>query len=136
LPYQNPIRWITILSYLPLVYKYKLFDYKDKHDTSNFMRSPFMIAFYLIIIGMGMNQIAIISNGFKMPIFPTLTYFTGYAGTFIDSKHILGNMNTNMILFCDIFDCGYMCFSIGDILFRFFSAIMIYNSVKNFSLYC
>jgi hypothetical protein len=134
IPYQQWFRIITIMSYVPLVYKYKLLEsISKKHKSICF--SPYLISLYLILLGTGLNLIAMAYNNWKMPIFPTMTYSTGYATTFIDNKHILGNMYTKLIPLTDIFDSGYMCFSLGDVFFRMFSSILIFFSIKKINKY-
>ena len=78
------------------------------------------------------------ANSGKMPVYPSLTYFTGYAKPemFIDSAkygdfHILGDAYTKMIPLCDIFDVfGYCVMSIGDIIVRSFLFLVIYYCIK------
>lgn len=99
----------------------------------------FLCSTPLIWIGTFLNIIAIRANGGKMPVYPSLTYFTGYAKPemFIDSAkygdfHILGDAYTKMIPLTDVFDVfGYSVMSIGDILVRLFVFLIIYHSIKS-----
>jgi len=92
----------------------------------------------LVWLGYGLNIIAINANGGKMPVFPSLTIFTGYIkpNTFINTTtygdfHVMGGYYTKMIPLCDIWDIGGFCIvSIGDILIRLFVFLVIYNSIK------
>lgn len=88
-------------------------------------------------LGTALNMIAIRANGGKMPVYPTLTYFTGYVkpDTFINTSnygdfHILGDAYTKLIPFCDIWDTGFMVFSIGDLFSRTLVFLIIYHSIK------
>lgn len=87
-----------------------------------------------IFIGTILNNIAITTNNGKMPVFPTLSYYTGYATKEAFDKikdiHVLGNEATKLKFLTDIFDVGYSIISIGDILIRLFAFIIIYSSVK------
>jgi hypothetical protein len=87
-----------------------------------------------IFIGTTLNKIVMSVNGGKMPVFPTLSYLTGYAkpDSFLKVKdiHILGNEATKLKLLTDYIDIGYSILSIGDIFIRFFTFIIIYNSIK------
>jgi len=90
-----------------------------------------------VVLGTVLNTITIKANSGKMPVYPTLTYFTGYVkpAMFINTTkygdfHILGDAYSKMIPFCDIWDVGYMCFSIGDIFCRLFAFLIIYYSIK------
>lgn len=139
IPYQKAFKDLTLLSYLPLIFKYKLYEsawirLRPKHYFINIITSPMFIGMLLIVMGTILNLIAIkVNNGF-MPVFPSLTYETGYMdrNMFNDGLHILGEYNTNMIWACDIFDLfGYSVASIGDIFVRTYASIIIFFSIKN-----
>lgn len=88
-----------------------------------------------IIIGTILNKIAISANGGKMPVFPTLSYVTGYvkADTFMKIRdiHVLGSDASKLKFLTDIFDLGYSILSIGDIFIRIFTFIIIINTIKS-----
>lgn len=88
-----------------------------------------------IIIGTILNKIVISANGGKMPVFPTLSYITGYVGedSFVKANdiHILGSATTKLKFMSDIIDLGYSILSIGDILIRVFTFIIIFNTIKH-----
>ena len=77
---------------------------------------------------------AIKFNGGFMPVFPKLSYLTGYAKVDSFNKvndiHILGSSNTKVKFLTDIFDLGYSVLSIGDIFIRAFVFIIIFSSVR------
>ena len=91
-----------------------------------------------IVIGSILNNIAISANNGAMPVFPTLSYLTGYATVDSFSKvndiHILGNSATRMKLLTDFIDTGYSILSIGDIFIRLFAFIIIFNAIKHLNI--
>ena len=68
-----------------------------------------------------------------MPVFPSLSYITGYAKPegfgLVNDLHILGNSQTNLKILTDYIDLGYSILSIGDILIRIFVFLIIYKSI-------
>lgn len=88
-----------------------------------------------IIIGTILNKIAISANGGKMPVFPTLSYLTGYAkrDAFIKVKdlHILGSGASKLRFLTDTIDLGYSILSVGDIFIRIFTFVIIFNTIKS-----
>ena len=119
--YSGTFHYFSILAFLILIIKYKL-------NISAIIGSMF------IVIGSILNNIAISANNGKMPVFPTISYWTGYAkpGVFMKVKdiHILGNTTTKLKFLTDIFDVGYSVMSIGDIFIRIFAFIIIFNTIK------
>lgn len=93
-----------------------------------------IIGSVFIFIGSTLNNIAIKSNNGNMPVFPTLSYWTGYVkeDSFIKANdiHILGNFQTKLKFLTDIIDIGYSILSIGDIFIRCFAFIIIFNVIK------
>jgi len=91
-----------------------------------------VIATFCLWLGSYLNKVAIVANGGYMPVFPSLTYWTGYVKPeFIqDGIHILGNAYTYLIPLTDWIDLGYTILSPGDILVRLFALLIIYNSIK------
>lgn len=112
---------VYFLSYLFLVLKNEIY-------ISAIVGSVFMI------LGGWLNDLAIRANGGFMPVFPTLSYLTGYAkeGAFglANDIHILGSSETNLKILTDFIDIGYSILSIGDIFIRIFVFLIIYNSIK------
>jgi hypothetical protein len=87
-----------------------------------------------VFTGTFLNKIAMNLNGGKMPVFPSLSYITGYTRTDMfyssgDSLHILGNEATKCKILTDIFDVGYCILSIGDLMIRIFIALILYATV-------
>lgn len=115
------LKVLYICSYLPLIFKYKQY-------ISAIVGSIFML------IGGVLNNIAIKANNGMMPVFPKLSYITGYASydyfNRINDIHILGDSTTKIKWLTDIFDLGYCVLSIGDIFVRLYAFIIIYNVVK------
>ncbi|MEG2353010.1 MAG: DUF5317 family protein [Clostridium sp.] len=87
-----------------------------------------------IFIGTLMNRFVMTMNGGKMPVYPSLSYLTGYVkyDSFDKVKdiHILGSQATNYKVFTDFIDLGYSILSIGDVFIRVFVFIIIYNLIK------
>lgn len=119
--YSGILKILYLNSYLFLILKYK------QYITA-------IIGSIFIFIGSVLNNIAIKANGDKMPVFPKLSYITGYVKsdsfTKVNDIHILGNSATNLKFLTDIFDLGYSVLSIGDIFIRFFAFIIVFNSIK------
>ncbi|AGF56021.1 DUF5317 family protein [Clostridium saccharoperbutylacetonicum] len=108
-------------TYLLLVFKYRIY-------LQSIIGSIFML------IGGGLNDIVIKANDGFMPVFPTLSYLTGYAKTeafvIVKDIHMLGNSQTKLKILTDFIDLGYSILSIGDVFIRAFVFIIIYNSIK------
>lgn len=119
--YASIIETFYILSFIPLILKLKL--YKSAIWGS-----------LAIFTGSLLNKIAMFYNGGKMPVFPSLSYITGYVKpdsfTKVNDIHILGDSNTQLKFLTDIFDLGYSILSVGDIFIRLFTFIILYNSIK------
>ncbi len=102
---------IYICSYLFIIIKY------DQYISA-------VIGSIFIYLGSMLNKFVIRANNGKMPVFPTLSYFTGYAkpDSFIkvNDIHVLGDSSTKFKFLTDIIDVGYSIMSIGDIFIRFF----------------
>lgn len=86
------------------------------------------------LAGTAMNQFVIAQNGGKMPIFPTLSYLTGYVKpdmvTQLDRLHVLGSDSTKFKFLTDYIDLGYSILSPGDLLIHFFSFLILYSAIK------
>jgi len=119
--YSKNFETIYILSFLFLIFKFKRF-YSAVYGS------------ICIFIGTLLNKIVISANGGKMPVFPNLSYMTGYvrADSFSNPNdiHILGNEATKLKLLSDIFDTGYSIMSIGDIFIRLFTLIVLLSTIK------
>lgn len=116
---------VYLLSYLPLIFTYRQY-------------LSAIIGSLFVVIGGILNDIAISANNGYMPVFPSLSFFTGYIKVDSFSKvqdiHILGDSSTKVKFLTDIFDIGYSVLSLGDILIRGFVFIIIYNTVKYINL--
>lgn len=119
--YANILETLYLSSYLFLILKY------EQYISS-------IIGAVFIFIGTFLNKVAIGANGDKMPVFPTLSYLTGYAAPDAFSKvndiHILGNSSTQLKFLTDIIDVGYSILSIGDVFIRLFVFVVIFNTIK------
>ncbi|MCB2352963.1 DUF5317 family protein [Clostridium estertheticum] len=119
--YNSIYHYLYLLTFIILVIRYKL-------------NISAIIGSILIIIGSILNNIVIAANNGKMPVFPTLSYLTGYvkSDSFMKVKdiHILGSGITKMKFLTDIIDVGYCIMSIGDICIRAFVFIILFNTIK------
>lgn len=120
--YSGVFKTLYLSSFLFLILKYKQY-------------IPAIVGSICIFIGSILNNIAIALNNGKMPVFPTISYYTGYvseeAFLKVNDIHILGNEATKLKILTDIFDLGYSVISIGDVFIRLFVAIVIYSSIKH-----
>lgn len=91
-----------------------------------------------VTLGGVLNNIVMGTNGGKMPVFPSLTYMTGYVkpGFFeriapYDKVHVLGNASTKLPFLADWIDLGYSVLSIGDVFIRVMAFILVYSVIKH-----
>jgi hypothetical protein len=86
-----------------------------------------------IVFGTVLNKFVIAQNGGKMPVYPSLSYLTGYLSPdmfgSMDSLHILGNAETKFKFLTDYIDYGYSILSPGDIFIHLFACIMLYSMI-------
>lgn len=134
-PYAQMFKTATLLSYLPMAIKYKLYEpvtNKIKNEWIGLLLSPIVIAVSCIVIGTVLNIIAVSHNSGYMPVFPSLTISTGYITkeSFVDGLHVLGGFNTKMIPLTDWIDTGIYVASPGDIFVRMYPLILIFFSIK------
>lgn len=112
---------LYLVLYLCLVYKYEVYE-------SAIIGSAFMIG------GGFLNDLAIKANNGFMPVYPTLSYLTGYTNSnmfnMIEDIHILGNSETSLKILTDFIDLGYSVLSIGDIFIRVFVFLIVFNAIK------
>ena len=97
--------------------------------------SSAIIGSVFIVLGGILNNIVISANNGKMPVFPGLSYLTGYVNQElwikINDIHVIGTETTQLKLLSDIFDFGYCIMSIGDIFIRVFVFLIIFNTIKH-----
>lgn len=119
------VKTFYIMSCIPLVFKYRIY-----------IQS--IIGSVCIFIGSVLNDIAIKANGGYMPVFPSLSYYTGYASkesfSIVKDIHILGTDTTKLAFLTDYIDLGYCILSIGDVFIRVFVFIVIFYSAKSSSM--
>ncbi|MDF2615016.1 MAG: hypothetical protein K0S71_2802 [Clostridia bacterium] len=119
--YTNVLETIYLASFLFVIMKYRQY-------------ISAIIGSACVVFGTLLNHIAIAANNGKMPVFPSLSYLTGYvtpdAFTKVEDIHILGDAYVKLKLLTDIFDLGYTILSIGDIFIRAFVFIIIFNVIK------
>lgn len=123
--YAGIFKSIYLCTYLGLILKYEL--YKEA-----------LIGSGTMLIGGICNQVAIVANQGKMPVFPSLSYLTNYvkpqsfemAYVMANDIHVLGGSHTKLKYLTDFIDIGYSILSIGDVLIRVFVFLIIYGAVK------
>lgn len=119
--YSRLLETIYILTFLALIFTYKLY-------------GSAIIGSLSIFIGSALNKLAIDANGGKMPVFPTLSYITGYTKpnsfNIVNDIHVLGTDTTKLKFLTDYIDIGYSVLSIGDIFIRFFTFIIVFNAIS------
>jgi len=144
LEYAKYIKLTSLLFYFILIIRYNLLDVsvskynlKKNNKILVWFTSPVVVGAICTAVGSKLNQIAVFYNNNKMPVFISNSWATGYAKADMFSRslkygdyHIMGNMYTRLIPLTDIFDAGYMSFSIGDVLVRSFAFLIIYYSIK------
>ncbi|NRT73363.1 DUF5317 family protein [Clostridium beijerinckii] len=111
---------IYLITYLLLILKYELYK-------SSIIGSVFMI------LGGVLNDIAIKANAGFMPVYQSLSHFTGrtlenFQGT--NDIHILGDSQTKLKILTDFIDLGYTILSVGDVLIRVFVFVVIYSALR------
>ena len=95
---------------------------------------PAIIGSVSIVFGTILNEFVIAQNGGRMPVFPSLSYLTGYVtpeafGT-ADTLHILGSEATKFKFLTDYIDVGYSILSVGDVLIHLFTFLMLYATIR------
>ena len=112
---------LYLFSFLAMIIRYSL--YKQA-----------VIGSSCVILGGVLNDIAIKANNGKMPVFPTLSYWTGYVSPDVFSKvediHRLGDASVKLKFLTDVIDIGYSILSIGDLFIRVLPFLVIYSGVK------
>lgn len=100
---------------------------------------PALIGSGSIAIGTLLNRFVIAQNNGKMPVFPSLSYLTGYVKPYsfnaVKDIHVLGSAASKYKILTDYIDVGYSVLSIGDLFIHFFALIMLYYTIKSVNLY-
>lgn len=95
---------------------------------------PGIIGSGLIVLGSLSNKFVMMHNGGKMPVFASLSKFTGYynesAFGIADDIHVIGTELTRYKYLSDFIDVGWSILSIGDLLIHSFTFIIIYYTIK------
>lgn len=91
-----------------------------------------------IAAGTVLNRLVIAQNGGHMPVYPTLSYLTGYARPeqfgVMDTLHVLGNEGVKLPFLTDWVDLGYCILSVGDVLIHLYTCVMLYALIKALNL--
>lgn len=89
-----------------------------------------------VVIGSILNRIVISANQGRMPVYPTLSYLTGYCKSGVleqgvDSMHILMSASTKLNFLGDFIDMGFCIMSLGDLFIHSFVAIVVFYAIKS-----
>ena len=81
-----------------------------------------------------LNDLAIKANGGFMPVFPSISYITGYVKpesfNVVKDIHVLGSSASKFKILTDYIDLGYSILSVGDVFIRVFVFLVIFYSIK------
>lgn len=120
-PLANLLKLLSMVTLLVPFFVYKLY-------------STGLIASVFVFAGTFMNRFVMAQNGGKMPVFPSLSYKTGYTAAEVfnvpGSIHVLGTADTKYKFLADIFDFGYSVLSIGDFFIHIYFLLILYQTVK------
>lgn len=87
----------------------------------------------MLTVGSLMNKFVMSQNGGKMPVYATLSKYTGYFDenvlNTVDKVHVLGHEATKFKILTDYIDVGYSILSIGDVLIHGFIFIVVYDTI-------
>lgn len=90
-----------------------------------------------VFLGSFLNNLVMGLNGGKMPVFPTLSYLTGYVNSrnlnLGGGIHVLGDNGTRLKVLADYIDIGYSVLSIGDVLVRVMGFLAVYATLRHLS---
>ena len=118
LPY---LEGASILSFLPAILIYRLYP-------------AAMGGSACVLAGTALNRFVISQNGGKMPVFPSLSYLTGYVTPdmldSLETLHTLGDAGAKYRFLSDVIDYGYCILSVGDLLIHFFFCLMLYSLIR------
>ncbi len=117
-PYTEPA---VILSFLFAILVFKLY-------------KPALVGSSLIVAGTLLNKLAMAQNNGRMPVYPSLSYLTGYITNEVictaDTIHSLGGPDTHLKFLTDYIDYGYCILSPGDVLIHLFVCVALYALIK------
>jgi hypothetical protein len=121
IPLAPHVTTMVILSFLFSILAYQLY-------------LPAILGSLGVFAGTLLNKFVMAQNNHRMPVFPTLSYWTGYAKpesfAYDDGIHVLGSATTQWKWLTDYIDVGYSVLSPGDLLIHAFSVILLYATIK------
>lgn len=92
-----------------------------------------------LLSGTVLNRIVMRANSGFMPVYPSVSKWTGYFNTAplstYDSIHILGDANTKLKFLSDFIDIGFSILSPGDLFIHSFSFIILYSTIKKLQIH-
>lgn len=123
IPYASYLKSAYLLSLLIPIFIYKLY-------------TPALFGSASLLVGTGLNKLVMYANGGKMPVYPSLSIYTGYFSDTVDKIHVIGTATSNLKILTDYIDIGWSILSVGDLFIHAFPVIIIYYTIKklNFNL--
>lgn len=120
-PLSSYLEMAVILSFLFAMLQFRLY-------------RPAVLGSAAIVAGTVLNKIAIAQNGGHMPVFPSLSYLTGYITRDMfgaaDQLHVLGGAATKLPFLTDYIDYGYSVLSPGDVLIHLYACMLFYALIR------
>lgn len=93
-----------------------------------------LIGSAFILLGTFLNKFVMHMNGGKMPVYPSLSYLTGYVDrdnfSLASGIHMKGTSECSYKILSDWIDFGSSVMSIGDLLVMVYAFLIIYNTIK------
>lgn len=93
----------------------------------------------LLVFGTMLNRIAMYANGGRMPVYPSISKWTGYFNASVfnsyDQIHMLETAETKFKLLTDYIDLGFSILSPGDLLVHSFTFIILYDTIKKLQVH-
>ncbi|MDD4699806.1 MAG: DUF5317 family protein [Oscillospiraceae bacterium] len=87
-----------------------------------------------VLVGTVLNRLVMSVNGGKMPVYATLSRYTGYyseAGmSNTQDIHCVGTAATKLKILTDYIDVGWCILSIGDLFVHAFTFIILFYTIK------
>ncbi|NLV57665.1 MAG: DUF5317 domain-containing protein [Clostridiales bacterium] len=96
--------------------------------------TPAIVGSASIGVGTLLNKLVIAQNAGKMPVYPSLSYLTGYVTpemvASMDNLHSVGGPEAKLAFLADYIDYGYCILSPGDVFIHLFACIIFYALIK------
>ena len=88
-----------------------------------------------VLVGTGLNKLVMSANGGKMPVYATLSLYTGYYNETPmltpGNIHCVGTAATKLKILTDYIDVGFCILSVGDLFVHAFIFIILFYTIKS-----